>query len=73
MNPPPLPPRPIRRKLFEKFLEARLGRVELDYKLIEDSHQQAEAWINQNPAIEIVQIQTFHSSVNAVTVVWYRE
>jgi len=50
----------------------RFGDVDFDYSLIEKSHQMAEAWINQYPQIEIVQIETFHSSLHGITVVWYR-
>lgn len=71
-TPPPLPPRPIRRAVFNESLTFRLGDVNFDYSLVEKSHQKAEAWINENPGIEIVQIQTFHSSLHGVTVVWYR-
>lgn len=73
-TPPPLPPvtRPIKRAVFQESITFRLGEVTLDYKLIEKSHEKAEAWINANPGAEIVQIQTFHSSVLGVTVVWYR-
>jgi hypothetical protein len=49
----------------------RLGEVSLDYALIEQSHQLAEDWINQQTGIRIISIETFHSSVMAVTVVWY--
>ena len=82
MNEPPLlPPRdnkgllevkPICRKVFRESKRIRLGKVDFDYSLIEASHIQAEDWINNNPAIDIVQIQTFHSSLNGITVVWYR-
>lgn len=75
-TPPPLPPqaaiRPIQRAVFKESLRMRLGEVSFDYSLIEKSHQKAEAWINANPGIEIVQIQTFHSSLHGITVVWYR-
>lgn len=73
--PPPLPPhagRPVRRAVFKKSLKVRLGGVDFDYNLVEESHRLAEAWINENPAAEIVQIQTFHSSLHGITVVWYR-
>lgn len=53
-------------------MKVRLGNVSFDYGLIEKSHAKAEAWINQNPQIDIVQIQTFHSSTHGITVVWYR-
>lgn len=75
-TPPPLPPfattRPIQRAVFKESLGMRLGDVSFDYNLIEKSHQKAEAWINGNPSIEVVQIQTFHSSLHGITVVWYR-
>lgn len=73
-TPPPLPPptRPIKRSVFQETIKFRLGDATLDYKLIEKSHEKAEAWINANPAAEIVQIQTFHSSLQGITVVWYR-
>jgi hypothetical protein len=58
--------------VFRKDLKIRLGDVKFDYALIEESHRMAEAWINQNPEIEIVQIQTFHSSLHGITVVWFR-
>jgi len=75
-TPPPLPPqatiRPIQRAVFKESLRMRLGGISFDYSLIEKSHQKAEAWINENPGIEIVQIQTFHDSLNGITVVWFR-
>ena len=75
-TPPPLPQtsrvRPIRRMVFKKSLKLRFGDVSFDYGLIEASHEMAETWINENPGIEIVQIQTFHSSIHGITVVWYR-
>jgi hypothetical protein len=49
-----------------------LGRVTFDFGLIEASHEKAEAWINENPGIEIVQIQTFGSGTSGNTVVWFR-
>jgi len=71
-TPPPLPPPPIKRAVFNESLKLRLGDISFDYNLIEKSHEKAEAWINANPQIEIVQIQTFHSSLSGITVVWYR-
>lgn len=50
----------------------RFGEISFDYSLVEKSHQKAEVWINENPGIEIVQIQTFHDSLNGITVVWFR-
>jgi len=49
-----------------------MGNVSFDYSLVEKSHQKAEAWMNENPDVEIIQIQTFHSSLHGITVVWYR-
>lgn len=78
-TPPPLPTseahpitRPIKRAVFKETLSLRLGDVSFDYALIEKSHLKAEVWINENPGIEIVQIQTFHSSLHGITVVWHR-
>jgi hypothetical protein len=78
-TPPPLPAdaigsttNPIKRAVFKESLRARLGDVSFDFSLIDKSQQKAEAWINLNPQIEIVQIQTFHSSLHGITVVWYR-
>ncbi|QQL45529.1 hypothetical protein [Sulfuriroseicoccus oceanibius] len=78
-TPPPLPEqsdtpmvKAIQRAVFKEVMKSRLGNIEFDYGLIERSHAQAEAWINHNPHIEIVQIQTFHSSIHGITVVWYR-
>lgn len=74
-TPPPLPPsagRPIKRAVFKESLSMRLGDVSFDYALIEKSHAKAEAWINENPAMEIVQIQTFSSALHGITVVWHR-
>lgn len=41
-----------------------------DYGSIEGSHVKAEAWINENQGIEIVEIQTFNSSLSGITVIW---
>jgi len=53
-------------------MKIRFGSVEFDFSLIEKSHQKAERWINEHPTAEIVQIQTFHSSLSGITVVRYR-
>jgi translation initiation factor 6 (eIF-6) len=72
-TPPPFPEqKPIQRAVFNESKKMRLGNVTFDYALIEASHEKAEAWINENLGIEIVQIQTFNSSMLGITVVWYR-
>lgn len=76
-QPPPIPsnlknPHAVKRAVFKEILSVRLGHTIFDYSLIEKSHQKAEAWINENPDIEIIQIQTFHSGLHGITVVWYR-
>lgn len=78
-TPPPIPPpsdtkshKPIQRAVFKESKRIRMGNVTFDYSLIEASHRQAEAWMNNNPEIEIIQIQTFDSSCHGITVVWYR-
>ena len=73
MPPPPIPDqKPIQRAVFKEERKVRMGNVTFDYNLIEKSHAKAETWINENPGIEIVQIQTFNSSMSGITVVWYR-
>lgn len=73
-TPPPLPPvtRQIKRAVFKETIAVRFGDVTLDYNMIEKSHEKAEAWINAQPDIEVVQIETFHSGTMAITVVWHR-
>ncbi len=74
-SPPPIPARatrPVRRATFTESKKVRLGNVIIDHALIEASQQQAEDWINAHPSIEIIQIQTLHSSMSGTTVVWYR-
>ena len=71
-SPSPLRPKPVQRAVFKEVKKIRLGDVTFDYGLIEASHKKAEAWINQNPGVEIVQIETFHSSLHGITVVWFR-
>ena len=82
-TPPPLPAsgapsatagrsRPVRRAVFKESMTMRLGDVSFDYSLIEKSHAKAEEWINANPDVEIIQIETFHSSLHGITVVWHR-
>ncbi len=78
-GPPPLPapgmeeaPSPIRRAVFNESVRRYLADVSFDYSLIEKSHAQAEEWINSNPSAQIVQIQTFHTGMHGITVVWYR-
>lgn len=82
-TPPPLPQsagsalssareRPVRRAVFKESMGMRLGHVSFDYSLIEKSHAKAESWINANPEVEIIQIETFHSSLHGITVVWHR-
>jgi len=74
-SPPPIPEknsRPVKRAVFKEERKMRMGNVTFDYNLIEASHAQAEEWINSQPDIEIVQIQTFHSNMSGITVVWHR-
>ncbi len=73
-TPPPLPPvtRQIKRAVFKETIVVRFGEVTLDYSMIEKSHEKAEAWINGQPGVDVVQIETVHSGTQAVTVVWYR-
>lgn len=79
-GPPPLPgttsaekgegPQPLQRAVFKEKIN--FSASSFDYGLIEKSNNQAEVWINSNAAITLVQIETFYSPTQAVTVVWYR-
>lgn len=73
-EPPAMPeiPRPIRRAEFVESKSVSFGGTDFNYKLIRASHDKAEKWINANSMIEIVQIETFGSSLSGITVVWYR-
>jgi len=74
-TPPPIPAnatRPIQRAVFIEKKAFRMDGATFDYSIIEASHTKAEAWINANPGIEIVQIQTFHDTLHGITVVWFR-
>ncbi len=82
-TPPPLPQatgsapssareRPVRRAVFKESMSMRFGNVSFDYSLIEKAHAKAEAWINANPGVEIIQIETFHCNLHGITVVWHR-
>lgn len=64
--------RPIQRAVFTEKKAFRMDGATFDFSLIEASHAKAEAWINGNPGIEIVQIQTFHDTLHGITVLWYR-
>lgn len=82
METPPPPPLPkkfsdenvkqVKRAVFKESMRMRLGNVSFDFELIEKAHKKALEWINQNPSVEIIQIETFHSSLHGITVVWYR-
>ena len=74
-TPPPIPEnttRPIRRAVFRENKSFRMDGVTFDFSLVEAAHAKAEAWINGNPGIKIVQIETFHDVIHGITVVWYR-
>ena len=57
-SPPPLPDS-----------KAVKRAVTIDYRIIEGAHQKAEDWLNTQPDIEVITIETFHSSISSKTVV----
>lgn len=72
-NPPPVPQnRSIQRAVFENSRRFGSGAVTIDYNIIEGAQKKAEDWLNANPQLEIITIETFHSSISARTIVWYR-
>jgi hypothetical protein len=44
----------------------------VNFGLIEKVQAAAEAWINANPAIDLVNIETLSNAGKARTIVWYR-
>ncbi len=43
-----------------------------DRKRIEAAQEQARAWMNQNPGIEIVSVDSCFGKLLAMVTVWYR-
>ena len=53
----------------------RLGLVNVHYDRdrLDDARDQAKAWIDRNPNLEIVSINTSLGRMLAVVTVWYRD
>ncbi len=68
--PPPLP-RPIR---YAHFEGEKMGfhTAAFDRERIEIARMQARDWINANPGIEVVSIDSSFGNMLAIVTVWYR-
>ena len=69
--PPPLP-KPIKRMLFQDSIMFTT-ESSVNFGLVEKVQAAAEAWINANPQLQIVNIETLSNAGRARTIVWYRE
>jgi hypothetical protein len=69
--PPPLP-KPIKRMLFQDSIMFTT-ESSVNFGLVEKVQAAAEAWINANPHLQIVNIETLSNAGRARTIVWYRE
>jgi hypothetical protein len=69
--PPPLP-KPIKRMLFQDSVMFTTDSS-VNFGLVEKVQAAAEAWINSNPNIDLVNIETLSNAGRARTIVWYRE
>ena len=72
-SPPPLPTttKPIQFAHFEAsksgFMTPRLDRTRLDAARL-----QAQCWMNQNPELEIISVDSSFGNCLAIVTVWYR-
>lgn len=75
-TPPPLPPSPpqVRPLQYAHFEATKNGlhTAGLDRDRMENARQQALAWINQHPQIEVVSIDSSFGNLLAIVTVWYR-
>jgi hypothetical protein len=69
--PPPLP-KPIKRMLFQDSIMFTT-ESSVNFGLVEKVQAAAETWINGNPQLQIVNIETLSNAGRARTIVWYRE
>lgn len=70
-QPPPLP-KPIKRMLFQDSVMFTTDSS-VNFGLVEKVQAAAEAWINTNTNIELVNIETLSNAGKARCIVWYRE
>jgi len=68
---PSSPLRPLKRMLFQDTVVFSTESA-VNFGLIEKVQAAAEAWINANPAIDLVNIETLSNAGKARTIVWYR-
>ncbi|WP_143157865.1 hypothetical protein [Rubritalea squalenifaciens] len=69
-SPPPLP-RPVKYAHFEATKNG-LHTAAFDRDRIEQARQQALEWINNNPQLEIISIDSSFGKMLAIVTVWYK-
>jgi hypothetical protein len=72
-TPPPLPEKtnPLQYAHFEAS-KSGIHTAGFDRERLESARRQALAWINQNPGIEIVSIDSAFGHMLAIVTVWFR-
>ena len=71
-TPPPIPSsNPIRCVRFEGEAMG-LHTAGYDRRRIEEAQEQAREWMNRNPGIEIVSVDSCFGKLLAMVTVWYR-
>lgn len=64
-------PKPIKYAHFEATKNG-LHTAGLDRERIESARRQAQEWINQNPQLDIVSIDSSFGHMLAIVTVWYK-
>lgn len=72
VSPPPLPKAPIQFAHFEGQKNG-LHTAGFDRERMELARSQAQSWINENPQIKLVSIDSSFGNMLAIVTVWYRE
>lgn len=72
-KPPPLPaaPKPIQYAHFEGE-KSGFHTAAFDRERIEEARRKAKEWINANPGIQIVSIDSTFGNMIAIVTVWFR-
>ena len=69
-SPPPLPT-PVKYAHFEATKNG-IHTANLDREKIESARKKAIKWINKNPHLEIISIDSSFGNLLAIITVWYR-
>jgi len=69
-SPPPLP-KPVKYAHFEATKNG-IHTAGFDRERIETARKQALEWINKNPQVDIISIDSSFGNMLAIVTVWYR-